>query len=200
MVLLAYPCLLKANADVNEYRSAHLYKVAKEPSAINPALPQSLVSVIIKMLEKPTQRRFDNWDSIISALFIKQISSENVEDAVTKALKRRNATDLKIQEESTKKEMMQKEKEDACSLVYSQYEANIFNIIENFAESFNLQYSGGKGFKTNNSGFKYNDKFVYEITTPSIERISIETEVIFLRISKNKFQQIVYLGVRITDS
>lgn len=179
LATLTYPYQLKENADAKEYYNAHLYKVAKEPSGINPALPQNLISVIIKMMEKPTQKRFNNWDGIISALSIKQISSENVEDAVTKALKRRNATDLKIQEENTKKEMIQKEKDDACNLVYSQYEANIFNLIENFVESFNLQYSGGRGFKTNNRGFKYNEKFVFEITTPSIEQISIETEVVF---------------------
>lgn len=180
LATLAYPYQLKENADLNEYRSAHLYKVAKNPSTINPVLPQSLVSAIIKMLEKPTQKRFNNWDSVISALSINKIvSSENVEDAVTKALRRRNATDLKIQEESSKREKKQKEKEDACNLVYSQYEANVFNIIETFVESFNVQYSGGKGFKVNNRGFNFNDKFLYEITTPSIERISIETEVVF---------------------
>ena len=45
LATLAYPYELKENADMNEYRNAHLYKVAKDPSAINLALPQSLVSV-----------------------------------------------------------------------------------------------------------------------------------------------------------
>ena len=31
-------------------------------------MPQSFVSAIIRMMEKPTQKRFSEWDSIIAAL------------------------------------------------------------------------------------------------------------------------------------
>lgn len=180
LATLAYPYPVKDNSDVTDYQNAHLYKVAKNPAAINTSLPQGLISVIIKMMEKPTQKRFNSWDNIISALSVESIVTENIENAVNEALKRRNSRDLKIQEENTKKEKLQKDKENVCNLVYSQYEASVFSVIENFVENFNLQYAGGRGFRINNKRFTYQERFIYEITTPSIERISIETEVIFL--------------------
>lgn len=179
LATLQYPYTINENADLVEYSNAHLYKAPKNPSAINPSLPQSLVSIIIKMLEKPTQKRFANWDAIISSLSVVPPSTGTLADAVTNALKKRNTIDLKIQAEKAEKERLQKEKEDFCNLVYSQYEATIFDPIENFVDSFNSQYSGERGFKTSNKNFTYKDRFTYEITTPAIEHISIKTEVIF---------------------
>ena len=40
-----------------DYRDAHLFGVAKNPGKINTDLPQSFVSAIIRMMEKPTQKR-----------------------------------------------------------------------------------------------------------------------------------------------
>ena len=176
---LNYPYPLKQNPDLSGYRNAHLYKAADNPTKFNRALPQNIVSVIIKMLEKPTQKRFDSWDSIITSVSIIPPSEDILGAAVTRALAKRNETDLMIQKQRAEQEQARKEREDYCDLIYSQYESAVFAPIENFMESFNGQYPGDIGFRVSKKGFTYKEKFSFEIATPSTERITIETEVIF---------------------
>ena len=176
---LNYPYLIKQNPDLTEYFNAHLYKTAENPMKFNPSLPQNIISIIIKMIEKPTQKRFCSWDEIIASLSQLPPSEDALGAAVTRALTKRNETDLMIQKQRVEEERVKKERETHCDLIYSQYESNIFSPIESFIEIFNKQYPGDRHFSTNKKGFIYKDRFSYKIITPSMESISIETEVIF---------------------
>lgn len=181
LATLEYPYQIKANADLVEYQRAHLYDIPKNPYNLNPSLPQSLVSTIIRMIEKPTQKRFNSWDDIINTLSIKPTSSDNVNLAVTKALAKRNATDLKEQEAMAEEERVRQEEENVRCLVFSQYESTIFKPINQFVENFNAQYAGTSQFDLKKDFSPHNDYFSYTITTPSLERILIKTEIIFAK-------------------
>ncbi len=176
---LNYPYSLKQNPDLLECRNAHLCKTVENPMNFNRSLPQNLIAVILKMMEKPTQKRFNSWESIIASISVNALSNDALGDAVNRALTKRNETDLMIQKQKAEQEKERKERDEYCDLIYSQYESTIFAPIESFMENFNSQYPGDKSFRVNKKGFTYKEKFSYEITTPSIERISIETEIIF---------------------
>ena len=88
-----------------DYRDAHLFGVAKNPGKINTDLPQSFVSAIIRMMGKPTQKRFSEWDSIIAALNTNLAKPvDELSSVVGRALAQRNSADLQKQTEEAKQE------------------------------------------------------------------------------------------------
>ena len=176
---LNYPYSLKQNPTHSDYRDAHLYKAPENPIKYNLSLPQNLVSVLIKMIEKPTQKRFKNWDDIIKSINKVQPTSDNIGIAVTRALTKRNEADLIEQSHRVAKEKAIKEREEHINLIYSQYKITIFNPIDNFIREFNNQYSGDRKFSINKTGLKAQKNFSLKITTPSFDTISIETEIVF---------------------
>lgn len=97
---LQYPYKLPAFPDANAYRDAHLYQRVQNPTIHNPNLPQGLVSIILRMLEKPTQKRFSNWEDIIDALGKNTTPAITSNTALERALANRNNADLKKQEEA----------------------------------------------------------------------------------------------------
>lgn len=179
---LQYPYHIAANADNLAYRDAHLFGVAKNPGLINSDLPQSFISTIIKMMEKPTHKRFSEWDSIEAALkanFLKPV--DELESVVERALAQRNSADLQKQTEQAKQKKAQEVIQERCRLVYAQYEAVIYEPIRSFVEIFNRKYVGNIRLRVEET--KSNivpEKFSLKITMPESKWICIDTEVIFM--------------------
>lgn len=177
---LQYPYQLTANADAMEYRNAHLFGVAKNPGKLNTDLPQSFVSVIIKMMEKPTQNRFANWESIISALKISIKPVDNISTVVERALANRNSADLQRQMEDTKRRRAQEEKIERCQLVYAQYENTIYAPLREFIGLFNQKYTGNTRFRLNETRSEsVPEHFSMKVTMPESKWICIDSEVVF---------------------
>ena len=176
---LQYPYKLPAFPDANAYRDAHLYQRIQNPTIHNPNLPQGLVSMILRMLEKPTQKRFSNWEEIIESLGknITPVTTSNT--ALERALANRNNADLKKQEEAAIRKKAETMREQQCKLVFSQYEAVLYEPIRAFISSFNEQYAGTTGFhfedKHRNN---VSDHFSVKITTPDKKWVCIDTEVV----------------------
>ena len=176
---LQYPYKLPTSPDTNAYRDAHMYQLVQNPTIYNPNLPQGLVSIILRMLEKPTQKRFSNWEDIIDALGKNTTPSSKSNTALERALANRNNADLKKQEESATRKKAEALREQQCKLVFSQYEAVVFDPIRTFISTFNEQYAGTTGFR-----FEYkhrnniSDHFSVKITTPDKKWICIDTEVV----------------------
>jgi serine/threonine protein kinase len=177
---LQYPYKLPAYSDVNTYRDAHLYHRVQNPTIYNPSLPQGLVSIILRMLEKPTQKRFSNWEEIIEALGKNATPASTSNTALERALANRNNADLRKQEEAATRKKAETMREQQCKLVSSQYEVVLYEPIRAFISSFNEQYAGTTGFhfedKHRNS---ISDHFSVKITTPDKKWICIDTEVVF---------------------
>ncbi len=177
---LQYPYHVPPNADALQYRDVHLCGGINNPYTINPSLPQSLVAVIVKMMEKPTKKRFAEWDSILEALNKYAKPVDNLTNMVELALANRNAADLKMQTEHAKWKKAEEEKKDRCRLIYSQYDKTIYEPIRNFVEQFNQQYVGDVRFRLQE---KLDDvvpeRFSLKISMPGSKWICIDTEIIF---------------------
>lgn len=176
---LQYPYKLSAFPDVNVYRDAHLYQRIQNPTIHNPHLPQGLVSIILRMLEKPTQKRFSNWEEIIEALGKNTTPSSTPNNALERALANRNNSDLKKQEEAAIRKKAETLREQQCKLVFSQYEAILYEPIRSFISAFNEQYAGTTGFHFEDKHCNsLSDHFTVKITTPDKKWICIDTEVV----------------------
>ena len=176
---LQYPYKLPTVPDANAYRDAHLYQRVQNPITHNPNLPQGLVSIILRMIEKPTQKRFSNWEEIIEALAKNTAPTSTSNTALERALANRNNADLKKQEEAATRKKAEILREQQCKLVFSQYEAVLYEPIRAFISAFNEQYAGTTGFhfedKHHNS---LSDHFAVKISTPDKKWICIDTEVV----------------------
>jgi len=186
LLTLSYPYDVNGLNYNDSLRDAHLYTVAKNPTAINPNAPHNLVSTILRMLEKPTQNRYANWEDILASLNSEISNDKRISSAVNEALKARNSIDLREQAEKAALDKKRTEKEDFIKLVCSQYDVKVLEPIKSFAEQFNSNYAGKNPFRVSKKAIMYNDRFSYEILTPSLEKIIIETEVVFAENHKRK--------------
>lgn len=179
LLTLSYPYDVSGARTNDDLRDAHLYEAVKNPTLINPNSPPKLVSTILRMLEKATQNRYKNWEDILSSLESDMIYDKKIGAAVNEALKARNSLDIKTQEEKAASDRKCREKENLIKLVMSQYDAKIFSLIETFCEQFNNDYAKESKFRVVKNKPMFNDRFTYEVLTPSLKKIIIETEVIF---------------------
>lgn len=176
---LHYPYSVSDGSDILSCRNAHLFESAKNPASINSRLPASLVSIIVRMLEKPTQRRFSNWDDIIAALKTQSLPDDNLSHIVESAMKNRNEVDLILQEQLAQKKKQEQEKNDFCRLIYSQFDSTILEPIRELIARFNTQYSGTSKIRlAPDNGYQGGTHFLQTIYTPSKESIFIEMEAI----------------------
>lgn len=53
-----------------------MFEAPKNPQSINTELPSNIVSTIVRMVEKPTQKRYTTWESINDALKVQALLSE----------------------------------------------------------------------------------------------------------------------------
>ncbi len=165
----------------DECKNAHLYSQIVSLEKVNPQLPSSIVSIINRMLEKPTKRRFANWQEIISVLEAQTQSDSPIDELVAAAIERTNAQDSARQAEENARKQRAKEKEDFYKLVRLQFESAIADLLINFVERFNLQYAGQEKITyTSNdvTGFD-NRRLYWNMSVPPSNSITIEMEIIF---------------------
>ncbi|GAB6172680.1 hypothetical protein JCM15765_21580 [Paradesulfitobacterium aromaticivorans] len=181
LATLQYPYDTGGSQDILAYRNAHLYQPVKNPASFNSELPPNIASVIIRMLEKPIQKRFTNWTDIIKSLKTAPMPQDKINSFVDAALKTRNDADIRIQKQLSEEKRLAQEKEDFCRLIYSQYESTVINPIRDFVSRFNSQYAGTGTYKlTPEKGYPNGERFSNTITTPSNNRIQIEMEAILM--------------------
>ena len=179
LATLQYPYDMGSSQDILAYRNAHLYQPAKNPASLNSQLPPNIASVIIRMLEKPIQKRFTNWTDILKLLKTEPMSQDKINSFVDTALKTRNSADIRLQEKLSEEKRLAQKKEDFCCLIYSQYDSAVVEPIRDFISRFNSQYAGTGEYKlTPEKGFSKGERFSSTITTPSNNRIQIEMEAI----------------------
>jgi len=142
LATLQYPYELKESYDQFDIRDVHLYHTPKNSMKANPELAPHLASLIMKMTEKSTQKRYTNWDDIISALSLEITTTDFISTIVGQATRRRTEADLKYQNVVLEEQKHKQEIEDYCKLIYSQYERTILTPIKDFAEQFNMSYQG----------------------------------------------------------
>lgn len=178
----------------NDYQKAHLYLPVKNPLHINASLPASFCSILTKMLEKPSQKRFKQWSDIVDGIEVKPIYDDTLNNAIEKALNKSTERDLRIQEAEARQRQKEKEFSDHCSLIKGQYENNIFGKIEEFSRLFNERYSGGCYLIQESRSYGKGERFFYKISTPSQKTIVIDTEILFKENHKRRVSMDRYFG------
>lgn len=181
LATLKYPYNIQNGSDIMMYRNAHLFEAPLNPSKINSALPPNIVSIIVRMLEKPTQKRFSNWTEIIAGLQIEATTTNDMYHFVEQAVRFRNESDILAQKQKAEKNKQEQEKRDFCQLVYSQFNSMILNPIRQFAEDFNMHYSGSSKLVINSvNGYSPSPRFSANISFPSGNNVWFDFEAILL--------------------
>lgn len=180
LATLQYPYDISSVRDPLGMRDVHLFQTAKAPSVINYDLPASIVAIILRMMEKSVQRRFNNWEDIIAALEIKDVPQSSLSTLINKAMAQRNEANLNWQKRQAAEEKEKTEKQNRIRLVESQYKTDILNPIEEFVDGFNAQYAGHGNYSVNNTSFVDMSRTISTtITLPSTGQVKINGEVIF---------------------
>ncbi len=180
LATLSYPYNVSASADFLSLRNAHMFEAPKNPQSINTGLPANIVSIIVRMMEKPTQKRYTTWESIIDDLKAQALPADDLSDVVIKAMKNRNDVDLAVQQQLAQKKKQEEEKDVFCRLIYAQYDSSVFEPIREFIERFNTHYAGTMPFHLKpDSGYPGNYRFTNTVTTPSNETIQFDNEIVF---------------------
>jgi serine/threonine protein kinase len=161
-------------------KNAHLLSSIVSIEKINSSLPASLISVINRMLEKSTKRRFSNWNDIIQ-LLEKQIEPDSpIDKIVAMAITAKNAEDIARQTQESAKRKKDKEKFDFCKLIYSQFENTIIAPLVNFSEKINSQYAGNTNISCHQIGnITHNDEyFSWKMDISSSNALTFNIEAI----------------------
>jgi hypothetical protein len=146
----------------------------------NASLPSSLISVINRMLEKPTKMRFSNWQDIIQLLEKQTEPDSPIDKMVAMAVAAKNAEDIARQNQESAARQKAQEKSNFCKLIYSQFENTITAPIITFAEKINSQYAGSAKITFPQSGYTPCNKehFSWKMNIPPSNSLTIDMEAI----------------------
>ena len=121
-------------------KSAHLFSPVT--SITNSSISPSIISLINRMLEKSTKRRFSSWDEIIKMLESDTVPASPMDRFVANAVAIQNAEDTARQKREADARRRQKEEEDSSKLISFQIKQTVLAPIETFVEKVNQQYAG----------------------------------------------------------
>ena len=141
LATLQYP-YIPLPCTFEDCKSAHLYSGITSIAKVNPELMPSLISLINRMLEKSSKRRFSTWDDIINLLDAQTNLNSPIDKMVAMAVATKNAEDIVRQEHEATLRKEKKEKEEFLKLIFFQFEQTIITPIIEFVEKINLQYAG----------------------------------------------------------
>lgn len=125
-----------------EAKSLHLYSAIQNISKYNQKISPNMVSVINRMLEKPTKKRFASWDELMNILNQTGIAQHPIDSVVDIAVSSKNNYNLKCRKQESEKKLKEKEKADYCKLVRSQFDNTIIVLLNQFVDKINLKYAG----------------------------------------------------------
>lgn len=129
MATLDTPFNIVSNLSNDEWRQKHLFEEPTPVHTRNSAVSPIISQVIMKMIEKPTSRRYKNWQDIKSDLSKLEIPQSTDEDILNKMLKKKLDDAAKRRSEETETTRILKEKEEHEKLIFSQFKRDIFSPI-----------------------------------------------------------------------
>jgi len=145
LATFSYPYDISYGKDcIREYQSAHTYDIPKPISTFNKNISPAQSDIIMKMLEKRTDKRYREWNEIITALSnidAKCTSDSNIIDNMLSIQVARN--NAKKAEESKNKKRMDEIKE-FCKRVTYQYVNDIVTPLTTLINDFNLKSQSDK--------------------------------------------------------
>ena len=163
-----------------ECKNAHLLSAIVRIEKNNPALPPSLISIINRMLEKSTKRRFSNWQEIIQLLDSQVEPESQIDKIVAMAVAVKNSEDTACQKQESDSQQREKEKSDFCKLVYSQFENTVLAPLITFIEKVNVKYAGSTKitFPQNGQAAYSREKFSWKMNVPPKNSLTFNMEAV----------------------
>jgi eukaryotic-like serine/threonine-protein kinase len=178
LTTLQHPYKVVNDGDVSLWKEAHLYCIPDNPKNINRNISPTIASLIMKMLEKSTPKRFANWDEIMQYLATDKTEKSDIDGIINSMLNSRLQKDTTFQKEKTEEERKKKENADFCKLVKYQYNASIFSFLHKFIDNFNSKYPNGNiRLESNNN---YNNEKMIKNTIKLVSGRVLEIEIIAL--------------------
>ena len=127
-------------------KEAHLLATVRRIEMINNDISPTIASIIYRMLEKDSRKRFSGWDEIIDMLNEAEDDdnqdNDYLDDIVARAVESKNVRNTRKQEQESREKIRAKEIDDFCKLVRSQFNNTIIATLEKYVESVNRSYAG----------------------------------------------------------
>lgn len=176
-----YPYEMKTN-DVEAYRNAHLFSRIKNTLELQKLTSADIASIIITMLEKPTQKRFKSWGDIEKQLSnVSPVSDAVLDNIVNLAISEKILKDTQQQQRIEEQNRKRREKEEFCNFVKTQFENAIVDCISRFVDQYNERFSGIDKCKffDNSRNSLSQELFQYRLDIPSVVSITVKCKVVF---------------------
>lgn len=191
LATLSFPYRLPSSFDAFSMKNMHLFEAVINPSSVNKSLPPELCSLIVRMLEKSTLKRFNNWDEILEILNVKAIPADSVSSFVDLAINNRTQKDIQIQREISEAERAKSEKGFVIDLAYSQFNNSVLLPIREFVEQYNAKCSSSNKIVISETVPKYpQHKFCSVLILDSGKKVTIYGEVLFKENYKRQVKSI----------
>ncbi|PFX51356.1 serine/threonine-protein kinase [Bacillus pseudomycoides] len=131
------------NANMEEWRRNHLYEAPIPPHQKNTSLTIKISQVIMKMIEKSTNKRYKSWEEIRNDLSLDNLPKSKNADQITSMLKQHMEKSSIKRSKELEAEKTKQEKLELQNLIFSQFKNDIYIPIKGFIDEFNKQCVDG---------------------------------------------------------
>ena len=178
LAMLEYPYEIKTN-DIEVYKNAHMYSPIKDSNTLKKAVGTDIASIILMMLEKPTQRRFKNWAEIEEKFQSDESdASEEMSAIIDFAISKKISKDIEAQRRIEEEEKAKREKDNFCKIVKMQFGDTVIGCIKEIVNHYNEHLSSTDKGILNDNSYRSNELFHYLLNIPSVAKITIKCKVI----------------------
>ena len=158
-------------------KNLHLYSPIQNITNFNSRLDPKITSIINRMLEKVSKKRFKSWTEIIQSLEQPSSLVSSLDNIVAMAVATKNSLDLQRQKQESELRKQAKEKEDFRKLVHSQFDNTIISILKNYIDKINEGYAG-----VHKAQLKYNNDIIPRQNHISCKLIALEGKYVDIKI------------------
>lgn len=138
-----------------------------------------MASIILTMLEKPTQKRFNSWEHIEEKFQSEESGIlEEMSEIVDFAISKKISKDTEEQQRIEKEERTKREKDNFCKIVKMQFESTVIDCLRQFVEQYNEHSSSKDKCILKDNSYHSNESFHYFLNIPSVAKITIKCKVI----------------------
>lgn len=183
LATLSYPYTVS----FDNYKDAHLYGSVIPITA--KSVPPYMISVILRMLQKPCSKRFGDWKDIIQILQENQ-HKDNLNDTllslVSSAVGMQNTSDSASIEKENKKLLREEQQLEHCKQIMSFFNEEILQGIIKYSDLFNLQSALSKIRIQNNFNINKRQNQII-VNMPNSQKITISLHVLY----EDDFKEII---------
>ena len=163
----------------NEWRKAHLTQLPKPLISINNGLPIGLQQMILKMLQKKSIDRCQNWEEVRELFSKSEMPSTDNTPAVEEAIQKRMMIDGITDAAEIENRKRIEAKKEFNQMVEYQLVESIESPLQAWIEEFNTKYVSGQMVVEKKPFEPIIGKFHMEILTVSRNRLLIEVQSIY---------------------